>query len=851
MRFVLRMAWRETRASWTRLLFFFVCVAIGVAAIVALRSVIQNVRVTMTREARSLIGADVVVQSPREWPEDVRLRLESLLASAPVLARTEVIETTTMAQAAGETGQEAVRLVEVRAVEEAYPFYGTLTLQSGRAYSHALLANHGAIVQPEILPQLGLTVGDSLVIAGQPFQIRDVVTHDQVQRRGGFALGARVYVDLADLRATALLGFGSRASHQWLLKVADPGIDPLTQALRHAFEQQTMTAQSWRTLSDRLGESLSMAENYLSLVGFAIVVLGGIGVWSVTRVFVEQKVKSVAILKCVGATSRQVLATYVLQVSLLSAAGCMLGVGLAAIGVATIPKGVIDALGVTSASITWSASAQGAAVGLLVSLFFAIVPLLEIRRVKPLLLMRADSAPTARRRDWRSVATAAAIALAIALVAVWQAGSLRAGLYVSAGFAAITIVLHVASRGLVRAVAPLARSRRFAVRHAVLSIGRPGNQTRVILMAVGLGCFFILGVRALQSNLLEEFSLGSHGRTPPDLVLIDIQRDQTDGVRALAAAHGLPAPRMQPLMRARVVGVDGGRVHLATADEVRKHGDLAREYGITFRSALQDNERVTAGVFWTTPLPETGTAEGFESDVSIEQTLHEAHDIDVGDLIRFEIAGRIVRARVTSIRKVTWDDAENGGFVFVFRPGPIERAPHTFVGFVQGLGDPASRAAFERDILKPYPNVSAIDVREVLRSVREVTDNVSLAVTIVGGVTLVAGVLILVGAVAMTRFQRVYEAAIYRTLGAGTRVLATMVAIEYGLLGVLAGVLGAAGALALSWAVTTTLLHIVWRPSPGALAVGVVAASVLVGAVGLGASVDVLLRKPLGTLRGE
>jgi putative ABC transport system permease protein len=849
MSFVLRMAWRETRAAWARLLFFFLCVAVGVAAIVGLRSVIQNIRDTLSREARSLIGADIVVQSPRDWTGATGDRLDALLASAPVLQRTQVIETATMVKPVEGTGLDLVRLVELRAVEAGYPFYGTVTLESGRPYSHDLLAGHGVIVQPEVLAQLGVRVGDAIVIAGQPFVIRDVMTKDRVQRRGGFSLGPRVYVDLADLRQTPLLGYGSRASHQILLRVAPLGVDTLTTRLREAFERETVTVQSWRTLNDRVGKLLGVGENYLSLVGFAIVVLGGIGVWSVTRVFVEQKVRTVAILKCLGASGRQVLSSYLLQMIALAAAGSLLGVLLAAIGLTLIPREALDAIGASSVRVTASAALQGSAVGILVSLLFAVVPLLEMRKIKPLLLLRADSAPKARRRDWRSILTSVVIASAIALVAIWQAGSLRVGAYVVAGLGGVAGVLQLAAVGLVRVVAPLARSKRFALRHAVVSLGRPGNQTRVILMAVGLGCFFVLGVRSLQTSLLAEFSVGADGRTPPDLVLIDIQSDQVAGVQEIAAAAGARLPPPQPLMRARVVGIDGTTVHLPTAEDVRAHSELAREYGITFRPNLQPNEHIVAGAFWDGAVP--GAPDGFDAEVSVEEGLHERFGIGVGDVIRFDIAGRVVTARVTSRRMVTWDDAENGGFMFVFRPGPIERAPHTFVGFVEDLPTAAARAGLQRALIKRYPNISAIDVRDVLQSVQEVMNNVSLAVTIVGGVTLFAGVLILIGSVAMTKFQRLYEAAIYRTLGAGTRLLATMTAIEYALLGLLAGVIGAAGAAALSWAVSTRVLEIPWRPLPGTLAVGVVATAVLVGTVGLLASADVLVRKPLATLRGE
>jgi putative ABC transport system permease protein len=205
---------------------------------------------------------------------------------------------------------------------------------------------------------------------------------------------------------------------------------------------------------------------------------------------------------------------------------------------------------------------------------------------------------------------------------------------------------------------------------------------------------------------------------------------------------------------------------------------------------------------------------------------------------------------VTSIRRVAWDETQNGGFFFVLRPGPyLTRVPSSFVGFLRTGEDAARRAALQRDLVARFPNVSAIDVRAVVASIRTVLDNITLGIAVVGGITVVSGVLILMGAVAMTKFQRLYEAAIYRTLGASTRILTAMVAVEYGMLGLLAGILGAVGALGLSWALATYLFDIRWRPAAGLLAGGAIATAAVVCLVGLVASIDVLVRKPMATLR--
>ena len=863
MSFVVRMTLRELRASWRRLVFFFVCVALGVGAIVALRSVIQNVRESMVREARAMMASDVIVGTNRAWTADVRKRIDERLAAAPVIDRTETVEVATMVRAAGEG--TVARMVELRAVQPAFPFYGRMELEGGIRYSHELLRGNGVIARPELLAQLGLAAGDRILIGGKPFEIRGVLLKEPGRRAGAFSIGPRIYIDHADLAQTGLLTFGSRARYELLLKLEDRGVDALTRQLREDFREDFVGAWSYRQAEDDISEDMARAENYLSLVGFVIVVLGGIGVWSVTRVFVKQKIRSIAILKCVGATTRQVLATYVVQVLLLGLVGSALGIALASIGVAAVPESMIAALGGQSLSLTWSAAIQGLAVGMLVSLLFSLVPLLEVRRVKPLLLLRGGDPGMAsftgairvgwrewfRRIDWLQVGAAVAVTAALVGIASWQAASMEVGLIVCGGFTGLAIVLQGVSWVLVRAVRPLAETPVFALRHAVLGLRRPGNQTRVILMAVGLGAFFVLGVRALQSNLLEEFSV-ELDKGGPDMFLIDIQQDQVDRVRTFLDERrepNAPAPRLIPSLRARVTAVKGAETNLENVRDVRGRRGLGREFVITYRDHLESNETLMKGEFWTGkgPLPRDAS----ELEVSVERSIHERSRINIGDVMRFDVLGRTIHARVTSIRDVEWEDSRNGGFMFVFRPGPLSEAPHTYIGIIRGPEEARARATMQHQLITAFPNVSAIDVREVISSVQGVIDNVTLAVTIVGGIALFGGVLILIGAVAMTKFQRVYEAAILRTLGAGTRTLTSMLAAEYTTLGLLSGVVGAAGAFALSYVVCRFVFEIEWHPSPGLMVIGAAATMLLVAVIGVVASADVLRKKPLATLRAE
>jgi putative ABC transport system permease protein len=846
MRFVLLMAARETRSSWRRLLFFFICIAVGVAAIVALRSVIQNVREVFSREAKSLIAADVVISTSREWSPRAREIIDRRLNQAGATTRTETIETPTMVRPADQ-GKAVARMVELRAVQAGFPIYGSVDLAGGQSYTHALLEHRGALVRPELLTTLGVAVGDQLLIGQAAFTIRGVIAKEPGRGVGQFSLGPRVLIDYDDLAATKLLGFGSRAGRTILVKVPDAQVQPLVRDLRRDLREDFASARSYRATDDQVGRDFDRAENYLSLVGLIIVILGGIAVSSVTRVFILQKIRSIAVLKCVGARTRQIMSVYVLQVMALGVAGSLLGIVIARLALAAIPI----ALGPSSTSllaeahygVTWSAGIQGLAIGVLVSLLFSVVPLLQVRFVRPSLLLR-DETPPKGPRDWTRIGAIVIVSLALVGVAAWQASSIKVGVVLCIGFAALAAVLQLAGAGLVRLVAPLARSRSFPLRHAVLHLSRPGNQTRVILLAVGLGAFFIVGIRSLQASLLSEFSV-EVAADSPDMFLLDIQRDQVDGVRAFLgdSRNGATGSRLIPVLRARVTAVSGRQTQLDDVEQVRRRGSLGREYTVTYRDQLEPNETVVDGAWWSGPSS--------EPQVSIENGLHERFQIDVGDTMRFDILGRTIDARVASIRDVEWRDSRNGGFMFVFRPGVLEHAPQTYVAPLKGPNDPQARARFQHDLVAKFPNVSVIDFHEILETVRDVMSKVTLAISVVGGLVLFSGALILVGAVAMTKFQRVYEAAVFKTLGASTATIAKMLLFEYGVLGALAGLIGSLGAVALTWGVSRYALEIPWRIFVREHVAGVVLTTMLVAAIGVLSSLDVLRNKPLATLRAE
>ncbi|HEX8336156.1 MAG TPA: FtsX-like permease family protein [Pyrinomonadaceae bacterium] len=842
MNFIFNLAWRELRASWRRLLFFFLCIGIGVGSIVALRSMIQSLNRAVAGEARALMTADVQAETTREWAQEARAKIERVARPPLVEARTETVEAPTMLRPADEARGGAL-MVELKGVERGFPLYGDFRLEDGRPFEFALVEGGGAVVAPLLLERLNLKVGERVRIGEREFEIRGV-SKQEPGSSGGFRLGPRVFVARADLESAGLTGFGSRARRKILFKTAEGRQNELVTALRTEVGNNFVNFRSYRDSEESLGEQFARAENYLSLTGLVVLVLGGIGVSSVTRVFVEQKRKTIAVLKCVGATGSRLTAAYLAQVLALGALGSLLGVALAKAALVLVRARFAESLPPNlSYGLQPGAVAQGLGLGLLISLLFSALPLLRIRRIKPNMLLReAEQDAPLKKLDLGRAVVAGVVLTGLLLLTSWQAGSLRVGVFFLGGLGLTALVLYLAAWVLILLVRRARGLGTFAVRQAVNSMHRPGNQTRVIVLAVGLGAFLVLSVQSLQAGLLDEFDVARRGNLP-NMYLIDVQRDQVEGVREIVERTTGARAELIPTLRARIAAVNGREVDLESAGVRGERGRLGREYVVTYRPRLEYNETLLAGTFWD----ETPSA---EAEVSIEEGLRGAGGIDLGGTITFDIQGRKIDARVTSVRRVDWRNSRTG-FLVLFRPGALDKAPATFVGAIDGPTAEPERSRFQRAIVDRFPNVSVIDVADIVRGVGRILSNITLAVSFIGGFVFLSGALILVGSIAMTKFQRVYEAAVLKTLGAERRVLLTMMLAEYGLLGLVAGLVGAAASNGLSYAVSRYVFEIDWAFAPLLNFGGVAATILLVGAVGALSSLDVLTKKPLSILRAQ
>lgn len=850
MRFVINLAWREMRASWRRLLFFFICIAIGVGSIVALRSLVQNVKAALGHEARSLLTADVQASSGSPWNAEIRATFERYYKSPLVEAHTETIETATMLSAVADNSAPP-KMVELKAVQPEFPFYGEIVLAGGAKYSHDLLKGRGALVKQSLMAALDLKIGDRVKIGDLDFAIRGVIESEPGNAMTALSFGPRVLVDYDDAVASGVNQWGSRARYRALFKSRQGAIDPLLEGLQRDLRKQPHVAvRSFRYSQDRMSESLTQVEDYLSLVGLIILVLGGIGVSSVTRVFVQQKMKTIAILKCLGGKNAPVLGAYLAQILMLGLLGSLMGLLVAKAVTALLPKLFAGFIPFNvEFGLTWQAALQGLGVGTLISLLFSLTPLLEIRRIKPIMVLRSLTAPPRagrafRNLDWMKFASSMILVLGLVALASWQAGSLEVGGIFLGSLAAMTLVLNVMAAVLMKFVRGLRRLPSFSVRQGVNSLYRPGNQTRIILMAVGLGVFFVVAVRSLQLSLREEFAIDMNALRA-DMYLIEIQPDQRGGVEDVVAKYTGSKPQLVPTISARLAGISNTQANLDNIKPNESRGLMGREYITTYRGHIEDFEKVLEGEFWDSPLPPDA-----EPEVSIEELLHKELGLNIGDTMTFNVQGRHVTARVANVRRVDWRNARTG-FLVVFRPGPLDRAPAKYIAAIKGPADSGARARLQRDLIGKYPNVSVVDVRDVIELARGIVQNISLAVSFVGGFVFLSGLLILIGSIAMTKFHRLYESAILKTLGAKKKLIVATLLVEYGVLGTLAGALGSSAAIALTWAVSKHALKIDWHFIPSVNLLGVVVAAALVMAVGALSSWDVMVKKPLAILRAE
>jgi putative ABC transport system permease protein len=614
-----------------------------------------------------------------------------------------------------------------------------------------------------------------------------------------------------------------------------------------------------RTVADTerdFTESVARLADFLSVIGLIALLLGGIGVASGVNAFVSAKIDTVAVLRCLGATSRQVLALYVVQSAAMGLVGAIAGTLLGVAIQFLLPGVIADFLPIdVTLALEPRPLLLGLATGVWVSLVFAMRPLLALRRVSPLQAIRREMDGAALPREWNDPARLTVDALlvcSIVGIVVSRIGNVRQGLYISAGIAGAVLVLWIAATLLIAAARRSTRpSWPFELRQGIANLHRPANQTRAVTLALGFGAFLLSTVYLVQANLLSRVQATSAG-SAGNLLFFDVQDDQAAPLDSLLRARQHPVVQQTPIVTMRIDALNGRSVPSLMADtSTRRAGwALRREYRSTYRDSLVGSETLVSGTWFADSATRAGARAANPDapfEVSFERDLATDLGIVLGDTVTWNVQGVPVTTVVTSLRTVNWARFEANFFV-VFAPEALRRAPQQYVVVANVAAGPAI-AAVQRDIVRRFPNISSLDLTLVRQTIGAIVDRVTLAIRFLGLFSLAMGVPVLFSAVAATRRARLREGVLLRTLGASRAQVARVLLAEYGALGALGALTGMVLAFAGAWGLTRFVFKDTFDPAVGptfAIAAGML---LLTMAIGLLTSRDVYKETPMAAIR--
>jgi len=830
-----RMAWRDSRSRRGRFLLFVSSIMVGIAALVAIDSFRVNLDAAVNEEAKTLLGADLVLRSNRAFNDNVYTFLDTL--PNPVVRE---ISFSTMIYFP-KTGNS--RLGRLRAIEEGFPFYGSVKTNPADVYEKLGQSNH-VLIDETMLVQYGAQPGDSVRIGYSTFEIGGAVKAVSGETAAGSTIAPMVFLPMSEVEKTGLLQFGSIAIYRAYIKsTPNQDIDAFVAANENFFKENSVRYRTVESRKRQLGRVIGNLNAFLSLIGFFALLLGGIGVASAVNVHVRQKLDSVAILRSLGGGAWEVFAIYLLQTLSFGFIGAVLGV---IFGVAVqfgLPLIFQNFLPVTvNVFVVPSALLQGLFAGFFMTSLFTLLPLVALRRVPPLRSLRA-SYEGEKSRDPLQYLILALLGLFFLAFVALQVNNWQTGAVFSLALLAAIVLFGYSARFVVRLIRRFfPKSWPYAWRQGLANLYRPNNQSSILILSLGLGAFLISTMFLTQDALLRQVSFSDEDERP-NLVLFDVQSDQLQAVEDTLQSRGLPLLQQAPIVTMRLQEVrdeDVVEMRKDTTDRYEKWV-LNNELRVTYRDYLQESEELVEGSF-----PRT---DGDTVFVSVADGLVDALNLKLGDRIVYDVQGVPLETYVGSIRRVNWQQF-SPNFLTVFPPGVLEAAPQFHV-IVTRVSPREKAAQFQRAMVQAFPNVSIIDLALVLQTVENVLDQISFVIRFMASFTILTGVIVLIGALTISRFQRLTESVLLRTLGASRQIVRRIMTLEYVFLGSLAALLGILMALATSALFTVTVFDELFQPPWLELGGLFAALCGLTVAIGWLNSRGIFDRSPLEVLRQE
>ncbi len=838
----LALAGREFKGSAGRLVFFAACLSVGVAAVVAVAGLSRALDHGIQAQARQLLAADIAVSSRRPIPAEVLEAIDGLAGAD----RVEIRELPSVVSSPSPDGAPGPsQLCELKAVGAGYPFYGEFLSEPAGPLAE-LLAGDQVLVDRELLSRLGVAIGQSIRVGSVELRIAGLVEAEPDRLEVGFALGPRVLLSLESLEKSGLTGLGSRVSYQALVRlqqgVESDAVAAAAEVIREATANpEFLRVETFSEAQPALRRGIDRVERFLGLVALLSLLIGGIGVAQAVRAWLAGRLDAIAVLKAVGVRPREVFTLYLGQTALLAFVGSAVGAVAGALVARAVP-GLLSDLMPVRIEVGWQpvAMLRGVLLGVGVAAIFALRPLIDVLRVPPVRVLRRDADPLPVSRGV-AVVLALVLGAGIATTAAVQSGSLMRGLQFAVGIAVATLLLAGGAWLVIRSVAGLPRDLgSVSLRHGLAALARPGSGTLGAVVALGLGVLTVLGMFLIQGRLTAQLDAELPDEAPTAF-LVDIQPDQWDGVQAVLEEAGGEDLEAVEVVMARLQAINSVPVGelVARADEGTqdRRWVLTREQRLTWLETLPEDNVILEGELWSVDD---------RDEVSIERDFAEDLDVGVGDTITLNVQGVPLELLVSTIRQVDWTRFSIN-FFLVVEPGVLDHAPGFRIATVR-LQESAELPTQDR-LAAAYPNITMLRIREVLLKVVSILQQLGFGVRFIGSFTVLAGIAILFGSVAAGAVRRSKQVALYKTLGMTRAQVAAIFALEYALVGLVAGVIGTVGGVALAWAVTRFGFEIVWAWSPVALVISVLSATLLSVVAGLAASTRALAVRPLAVLR--
>ncbi len=832
------MAWRDSRKTRSRLILFISSIILGIAALVAIYSLSDNLRKEIDLQAASLIGADLEISSGKRYSPALLKLIDSL--------GNRRSEERRFASMIYFTKNGGTRIIEVRALGGEFPYYGELKtepLTAGRSFRKG----QQALVDQTLMLQFGARVGDSVRIGNSVFAIAGTLMGAPGQTGIASSIAPVVYIPIETIPQTGLEQKGSRINYRYYIKWDGPvDMKAVESRIKEPLDLEGVNWDTIETQKEETARSFADLTRFLSLVGFIALLLGCIGVASAIQIYIREKINTIAVLRCLGANALQAFLIYLIQIVAIGFIGSVIGAILGTVIQQVLPVVLKELLPIAvSTDVSWPAITQGIMLGLIISLLFALLPLVSIRKVSPLNTLRISFQSAGTPKDpvkWLVYA----LILVFVLAFTWlQLGSWGQAFVFTAGLSIALLVLSGIAASLmwmVRKFFPVSWS--FLFRQGIANLYRPNNQTRILIVSIGLGTALICTLFFIQNILLNRVSLTASGNQP-NMVLFDIQTAQKDSLMGLARQQGLPVNGTVPIVTMRLEAINNITPATLLKDSTLKmqRWVFGREYRVTFRDTLISSEKISKGKW-------TGTAqEGSPIYVSAEERFAERNGIKVGDTMYFNVQGAMMTTIVGSLREVDWNRVQTN-FLVVFPKGVLEEAPQFHVLLTKVPSTEVS-ARFQQAVVRQFPNVSIIDLGLVLSILDEIMDKIGFVIRFMAAFSIITGLVVLIASVLISKYQRMQENVLLRTLGAKREQVFAITALEYFILGAMAAATGVLLAMAGSWALAKYTFETPFHPQALPVLVVFLSVCLVTVTIGLFNSRSALNKPPLEILRQE